>query len=48
MKDLNIPVACNLDFGHVFPILTLPIGRNASLECNEDVKLKVKRRENRI
>ncbi len=34
-NDYNIPVACNLDFGHVFPIFTIPIGRNATLECED-------------
>ena len=36
MRDYNIPVICNMDFGHVFPILTLPIGREATLKCTKD------------
>ena len=35
-NDSPIPIACNLDFGHVFPIMTLPIGRKATLECTKN------------
>ena len=42
MIEYNIPVVCNVDFGHIYPILTFPIGRKASLECNEkEIKLSV-------
>lgn len=45
MKEYNIPIICNMDFGHVFPILTLPIGREATIDCtNEKIKFKVKKR----
>lgn len=40
MKDYDIPVICNMDFGHVFPILTLPIGREAMVECKKN-KIKI-------
>ena len=40
--EYNIPVVCNVDFGHIYPILTFPIGRKASLECNKkEIKLSV-------
>lgn len=32
----NIPIICNMDFGHTFPTLTLPIGKNVSLAISED------------
>ena len=35
-EDYKIPIICNLDFGHVFPIMTLPIGREAILECKKE------------
>ena len=35
-KEYSFPIACNLDFGHVYPIMTLPIGREASLECTNN------------
>lgn len=45
MKDYNKPVVCNMDFGHVFPVLTLPIGREATLKCEkEDVKISIKKK----
>lgn len=34
-KEYNYPIACNLDFGHVYPIMTLPIGRKSTLECTK-------------
>ena len=43
-KDYDKPVVCNIDFGHVFPILTLPIGRDANLECT-DKKIKIELEE---
>jgi muramoyltetrapeptide carboxypeptidase len=43
--NYNIPVICNVDFGHVFPILTLPIGRMAKLECfNNEIKFIVNKK----
>ena len=46
MKKYNIPVICNVDFGHVFPILTLPIGREAVLKCNQtEIKFKISKRK---
>ena len=39
-KDYDKPVVCNIDFGHVYPILTIPIGREANLECT-DKKIKI-------
>ena len=35
-EEYNIPIVCNMDFGHVFPIMTLPIGRNALLKCSNN------------
>ncbi len=32
----NIPIVCNMDFGHTFPMTTLPIGKNVSLSVSED------------
>lgn len=34
-KDYKIPICCNIDFGHVFPIMTIPIGRDAIIECKK-------------
>lgn len=39
-KDYKKPVVYNMDFGHVFPICTLPIGREATVEC-KDKKIKI-------
>lgn len=42
LKDYNIPVASNLDFGHVFPCFTLPIGARARLNCmNQKIDFEV-------
>lgn len=42
-KEYDIPIASNLDFGHVFPSLTLPIGAEAKLDCdNNKINLEVK------
>lgn len=42
----NKPIICNVDFGHIFPILTIPIGRDAKLECNcKDIKLEILERK---
>ena len=35
VKEYNLPIVCNMDFGHVFPIMTLPIGREAIIECKK-------------
>lgn len=35
-KNYHIPIASNLDFGHVFPIFTLPIGATANFDCNNN------------
>lgn len=32
----NIPIICNMDFGHTFPMATLPIGKNVALTVSED------------
>lgn len=41
-SDYNKPVICNMDFGHVYPILTLPIGEIAKLSCeNNEINLEV-------
>lgn len=31
----GIPILCNVDFGHTFPMTTLPIGKNVSLSISE-------------
>jgi muramoyltetrapeptide carboxypeptidase len=31
----NIPVACNFDFGHTYPMITFPIGGKARLTANK-------------
>ena len=41
-KEYDIPIASNLDFGHVFPSFTLPIGAEAKLDCNDnEINLEV-------
>jgi len=46
MKEYNKPVIYNMDFGHVFPILTLPIGRDAKVECkNKKIKVELLERK---
>lgn len=35
-KEYNIPIITNLDFGHICPIITLPIGAKANLSCNNN------------
>lgn len=38
----DFPIATNLDFGHVFPCFTLPIGAIANLKCiNNKVSLEI-------
>lgn len=34
LKKYNIPCMANLDFGHISPMFTLPIGCKAKLDCN--------------
>lgn len=33
--EKNIPIVCNVDFGHVFPIATIPIGGNVKLNASK-------------
>jgi len=42
-KELqNIPVVCNLDFGHTSPLFTFPIGGTARLSAKKDaIKLEI-------
>ena len=40
-QDYDIPIAYNIDFGHVSPILTLPIGANSVLNCIDDISLEI-------
>lgn len=35
-KNYNIPIISNIDFGHVYPVLTLPIGAEAKLNVNNN------------
>ena len=39
LKD--IPIVCNLDFGHTFPMTTLPIGKTVSLEVSSGKQVKL-------
>ena len=39
---LNIPIVFGVDFGHVFPISTFPIGGTVNIEAsNENLKIVV-------
>ena len=33
----NIPVVFGVDFGHVFPIITFPIGGTVSIQANKNL-----------
>lgn len=35
-QNYDIPIASNLDFGHIFPCFTLPIGATAKLDCSSN------------
>ena len=38
----NIPVIFGVDFGHVFPIATFPIGGTVNIEAsNREVKIEI-------
>lgn len=37
----DIPIVINADFGHTTPIFTFPIGGNASIVLNEDVRIEM-------
>lgn len=41
-KELeNIPIAINADFGHTTPIFTFPIGGDARIKIDEDIKIEI-------
>lgn len=41
-KELeNIPIAINSDFGHTTPIFTFPIGGDAKIKIDEDIKIEI-------
>lgn len=40
--EYNFPVICNLDFGHVNPKFTIPIGADAEIVCINNIQFKVK------
>lgn len=41
-KELeNIPIVINADFGHTTPIFTFPIGGNAKIKIDEDIKIEI-------
>ena len=43
-KELaNIPIVANVNFGHVNPIITFPIGGTASLKVDDKIELKILR-----
>ena len=47
-EEYNIPIVTNLDFGHVCPILTLPIGAKAILNCdNNEINFTVEFEKNK-
>ena len=42
-KELaNIPIAINADFGHTTPISTFPIGGEAKIELDENIKIEIR------
>jgi muramoyltetrapeptide carboxypeptidase len=44
LLPLNVPVAYNIDCGHTIPLLTLPVGALAELECDiqtENISLRI-------
>lgn len=46
MSTFNVPIIYNMDFGHVFPIMTLPIGRDAYIKCNkQEIKFEIKEKK---
>ena len=37
----NIPIAINADFGHTTPIFTFPIGGDAKIELDKEIKIEM-------
>ncbi len=44
-QDYDFPVACNIDFGHVSPMITIPIGEECELNCDKHVNFRVQFKE---
>lgn len=45
-KGYEKPIIYNMDFGHVYPIMTLPIGREATVDCTDkDIKIELAERK---
>ena len=40
-KEYNIPIIYNLDFGHVSPMLTLPIGAFCKINCDNEIDINI-------
>ena len=41
LKNNNIPIVINSDFGHTTPIYTFPIGGYAKIKIDENIKIEI-------
>lgn len=41
-SNYQFPIICNLDFGHINPMFTIPIGANAEIICDDLIHFNIK------